>query len=385
MNAIRRILSQGLGGMLLLGAVVQAAEDPLKGDSAVLAPGATWMIETYAGNGAAGDLPAGGGAARGVPVDLPFGVEAGPDGAIYVTSIGQHRVLRVDPKQQLVTCVAGSGVMGHAGDGGPATEAQLNEPYEVRFDSRGNMIFVEMKNHLLRRVDLHGGVISTIAGDPQPGFAGDGGPARAARFNQPHSIALDADDHLYVADIANHRIRKIDARSGQITSIAGDGEKALPRDGGLAQGHSILGPRALSIVGDTMWIALREGNSIWRLDLKSGRIHHVAGTGKAGYSGDGAAPALATFNGPKGIVATAEGVVYVVDSENQAIRRIDVRGNRIDTIAGGGPRARGFAGEGTAALQAQLDRPHGIGLAPQGGVLIGDTNNHRVRWVHPAP
>lgn len=352
---------------------------------------AKFLIETVAGSGQSGDFakstPAATSAtsnALKLPVDQPFGVETGPDGALYITSIGQHRVLRLDQKQGVLTSVAGTGALGHSGDGGPATEARLNEPYEVRFTPDGHyMYFVEMKNHLIRRVDLHTGIISTVSGAPQEGFAGDGGPATEARFKQPHSIALDDKGFLYVADIGNHRIRRIDTNLATISTIAGTGEKKLPRDGEPAQGQPILGPRALAIVGRTMWIALREGNSVWRLDLDSGRIHHVAGSGASGFSGDGGPPTLATFNGPKGIAATAEGIVYVVDSENQVIRRLDSKTNQLATIAGSGPKARGFAGEHVDALEAKFDRPHGVGLGTDGSIFIGDTNNHRVRVLRP--
>jgi len=354
--------------------------------SLVAAPpvAAPLVIETVAGTGQPGDIPPGGGNALKVPVDLPFGVECGPDGALYITAIGHHRVLRLDRQSGELTSVAGSGKKGYAGDGRPATEALLNEPYEVRFDADGHyMYFVEMMNHLVRRVDLHTGLISTVAGNGQAGFAGDGGPAREARFKQPHSIALDGSGNLYVADIGNHRIRRIELATGTIDTIAGNGERELPRDGTSAKGQPILGPRALHVVGSTMWIALREGNSVWRLDLDSGLIHHVAGTGKKGFSGDGGAPSEATFDGPKGIVATAEGLLYVVDTENEVIRRIDTKAKRIDTIAGVGPKARGYAGDGGPAIKAHFDRPHGIGLSPEGSLYIGDTSNHRVRWIHP--
>lgn len=340
------------------------------------------VVETAAGTGQSGDLAVGGGDALQMAVDQPFGVECGPDGALYITSVGQHRVLRLDRKSRELTSVAGSGRSGYAGDGGPATEALVNEPYEVRFDADGHyMYFVEMKNHLIRRVDLHTGTIATVAGDPREGFAGDDGPARDARFRQPHSIALDDRGNLYVADIGNHRIRRIDTTTGMITTVAGNGERKLPRDGSLALGQPILGPRALYVVGRTMWIALREGNSIWRLDLDSGVVRHVAGTGKPGYSGDGGPPLAATFNGPKGIAATRDGVVYVADTENQAVRRIDTQADRIDTISGGGSQSRGFAGETGPALRARFDRPHGICVAPDETIYLGDTNNHRVRWI----
>ncbi|HEY2893463.1 MAG TPA: hypothetical protein VGJ16_04600, partial [Pirellulales bacterium] len=297
-----------------------------------------FTIETVAGNGRERDLatPA---AALSAPVWLPFGVETGPDGALYITTIGSHRVLRLDRKTGQLTSVAGSGVKGYSGDGGPATQARLNEPYEVRFDQQGNMYFVEMQNHLFRRVDRATNTISTVAGDGQAGFAGDGGLAKTARFKQPHSIALDDRGQLYVADIGNHRIRRIDLATGKIDSIAGTGDHELPSDGESAQGKPILGPRALAISGRTMWIALREGNSVWKLDLDRGTIHHVAGTGKAGYSGDGGPAREATFNGPKGIAVSPDGTVLVVDSENQVVRAIEPASGLIYTVAGRGPQA----------------------------------------------
>ncbi|MEX2112906.1 MAG: hypothetical protein WD845_06950 [Pirellulales bacterium] len=361
--------------MLLL-SIMATASTAAADDQAAL------VVETVAGNGDAGPF-AGRGTAIERAVDQPFGVEVGPEGALYITSVGQHRVLRLDRKSGVLTSVAGTGAKGYSGDGGPATAAQLNEPYEVRFDSAGNMYFVEMQNHLVRRVDAASGTISTVAGTGTAGFAGDGGAAKQAQFRQPHSIALDDRGMLYVADIGNHRIRRIDLNDGSIATIAGNGQRALPRGGEVAQGNAMVGPRALFITGRTMWIALREGHSIWRMDLDSLIVRHVAGTGGQGYSGDGGPSRAATFNGPKGITATADGKVYVVDTENQVIRLIDTGADRVSTVAGSGPAARGYAGDGAAALQSKFDRPHGIGLAPDGSLYVGDTNNHRVRWLHP--
>src|SRR5439155_17934355 len=141
-----------------------------------------------------------------INVGDPFGVEIGPDGALYICEVRNHRVLRLDLKSGELTTVAGSGVKGYAGDGGPATKAQLNEPYEVRFDRAGNMLFVEMQNHIIRQVDGKTGIVSTVAGTGAKGYSGDGGPATAAQLNAPHSIAHDAADNLYIAEIANHRI-----------------------------------------------------------------------------------------------------------------------------------------------------------------------------------
>lgn len=311
----------------------------------------------------------------------PFGVEVGPDKALYITEVRNHRVLRLDLETGRIATLAGTGEKGYAGDGGPATAAKLNEPYEVRFDSAGNMLFVEMQNHLIRRVDAKTGQISTIAGTGEAGYGGDGGPAIKAQFKQPHSIALDKADNIYIADIGNHRIRKIDAKTGVITSIAGTGEKKLPVAGEKAEGKPVLGPRALIIADDVLWVALREGHSIWKIKLSEGTWQHVAGTGKKGFTGDGGPAKEATFDGPKGIAIGPDKNLYVVDTENHAIRMIDTQSEKIGTIAGRGPTHKGGAGDGGPATAALLDRPHGICVGADGAVYIGDTLNHRVRRI----
>lgn len=347
----------------------------------LLAQGASAeTIRTIAG---AGQLADGGsdGPALETNIGNPFGVEVGPDGALYITEVSNHRVRRLDLKSGQLTTVAGNGRKGYAGDGGPATEAMLNEPYEVRFDQQGNMFFVEMQNHLVRKVDRQGR-ISTVAGVGKPGYGGDGGPALAAQFRNPHSIALDGRGGLYVADIGNHRIRRIDLAQGTIESVAGNGEKQLPEESQPIKDRPIFGPRALFISGRTLWIALREGNSVWKVNLDDGLARHVAGTGKKGFTGDGGSGLLATLNGPKGIALDAQAKgVYIADTENQVIRRIDVATGLITTIAGSGPTARGYGGDNGPALAAKLNRPHGICVGPDGAVYIGDSENHRVRRV----
>ncbi len=337
-------------------------------------------IDTVAGTGQAENNGSAGQASE-VNIGQPFGVEVGPDGALYVTEVHNHRVMRVDLKSGELTTVAGCGRKGYSGDGGKATDAELNEPYEVRFDKQGNLFFVEMMNNIVRRVDAKSGIITTIAGTGKAGYGGDGGPAVKAQFNRPHSIALDHRGGLYVADIGNHRIRRIDLNSGIIESIAGDGNKKTPQHGQSAKGQAVVGPRALCIDGDTMRVALREGHSVWTLSLESGKWRHISGTGQKGFTGDGGPAALATYNGPKGIAVRPAGNVYVVDTENQAIRMIDTKTNMISTVAGAGPNHRGGSGDGGPATKAEVDRPHGICVGPDGTIYIGDTNNHRVRRV----
>ena len=314
-----------------------------------------------------------------VNIGQTFGVEIGPDGGLYICEVENHRVWRLDLQSREAKVVAGNGAKGFSGDGGAATQATMNEPYEVRFDAAGNMFVVEMRNHLVRRIDAKDGKISTVVGTGEAGFGGDGGPALKAQLNRPHSIAIHG-QHLFIADIGNHRIRRVDLRSGTIETIAGNGERLLPQRG-MALGKPMVGPRALCVADDTLWIALREGHSVWKLDLGDGMLDHIAGSGKKGYTGDGGSAKSATFNGPKGIAVGKSGLVFVVDTENQVIRQIDPKADRIVTVAGNGKR--GFGGDGGNATDAALDRPHGICVGTSGTIFIGDTNNHRVRAVPP--
>ena len=334
------------------------------------------QIDTIAGTGS--PVPNGTeGDAGTFNIGQPFGVEIGPDKALYICDAENHRVLRQDLATGKITTVAGIGKKGYGGDGGPATAASLNEPYEVRFGEAGTMYFVEMKNAIVRRVDAKG-IISTVAGTGTPGFSGDGGPATKAQLSEPHSIALDR-EFLYIADLGNHRIRKVDLKTGLIDTIAGNGKPDPAKSGTKAAGQPLRGPRALWLDKGVLWIALREGNSVWRLEAGSGEITHVAGSGKAGFH-DGTAHE-ATFNGPKGIVGGPQNEIFVMDTENHAVRRIDIATGSVSTIAGGGPDKKGFAGDGGDALQAKMDRPHGITAGIDGSIYVGDTNNHRIRKV----
>ena len=337
-------------------------------------------IETIAGTGSPGPVLSEG-PATSFPVDQPFGVELGPGGRLFICEMARHRLLRLDLGSGRIDVVAGSGRKGHEGDGGPAAAASLDEPYEVRFDKDGNTYIVEMQGAVVRKVEARTGVIRTIAGTGEHGFSGDGGPAVKARLSNPHSIALDGTGGLFIADIGNHRIRRVDLETGTIETIAGNGAKELPEEGKEATGRPLFGPRALAVSGGALWIALREGHSVWRMDLKTRKLTRVAGTGKEGHQ-DGPARE-ATFNGPKGIAFGPKGDLYVADTENQAIRRIDVAVGVVSTVAGTGPATRGFGGDGGPATRAKLDRPHGVAVGPDGTVYIGDSENGRVRRVRP--
>jgi streptogramin lyase len=338
------------------------------------------IISTFAGNGQPGNS-GDGGPATGARLDQPFGIVRGPDGALYICDTNNHLIRKVD-RGGVISTVAGTGRKGYSGDGGPARQAELNEPYEVRFDRQGNLYFVERLNHTVRRVDAKTGIISTIAGTGAAGFSGDGGPATQAMMNQPHSIQLDRRGDLYICDILNHRIRKVDLKTGVITTFAGTGEKKPTPDGARIAGTPLNGPRAIDFDrrGD-LWLALREGNAVYRLDMKVGTIHHVAGTGAKGFTGNGGPAKLATLSGPKGLSIAPDGNVYLADTESHSIRMIDVKKGTIELVAGTGERGDGpnTACEDGDPMQCRMARPHGVFVDRDGAIFIGDSETHRVR------
>ena len=359
-------MTHGLTRRILLGAA-----PALVGVRPALA--APKRIVTLAGTGAEGAATDGEAVAT-ARLNQPYGVEEGPDGSIYWADFGSNRVMRLDRRAGKVFVVAGTGEKGHAGDGGAAKTAVLSAPHEVRFDSKGNMYVAERDAHVVRFVSK-AGAISTLVGTGAPGFGGDGGPADKAQLNQPHSIVLDRRDNLFICDIKNDRIRKRDAASGVLTTFAGDGTTAdTPEDAPLTA--ALNGPRSIDIGPDgTMYLILREGNKVYALDPKAGRLRHLAGTGAKGYAGDGGPARTATWNGPKGIAYAPDGSLYIADTENHVIRRVSLRDGIVTTVAGTGARGDGPDGD---PLKCALARPHGVHVSG-GLLLIGDAENNRIR------
>ncbi len=339
-------------------------------------------IAAAAGTGEKGFAGDGGPATK-AKLDQPFDVAFDRHGHLYFSDTFNHRIRKVDAKTGVITTVAGSGKKGFAGDGGKATEASLNEPYGVEFDGDDNLYIVDRLNFVVRRVDGKSGVITTVVGTGgKTGYGGDGGPADKAGMKEPNGICLDGKGKLYIADVADHRVRVVDLKTGIITTLVGTGKGTSTGDGGPVKGAAVLGPRAVAVGPDgRLYVVERNGNSVRVIDFARGTIERFAGTGARGYSGDGGPAVAATFDGPKEIDVDKDGNVYVVDTENEAIRRIDAKTKVVTTVAGRGRTKTPGLGDGGAATAATLGRPHGVAVGPDGALYIGDTNAHRVRRV----
>ncbi len=337
---------------------------------------ANWKIETFAGTGVKGHSGDGGPATR-AQLDNPFGVVRGPDGAIYFCEYTGHIIRKVAPDGTISTIAGTPGTKGYSGDGGPALKATFNLPHELRFDAQGNIYIADMQNHAVRRIDAKTHVITTFAGTGQMGYSGDGGPASKAQLKQPHSIQFDPQGDLYICDIGNNVIRKVNMKTGIITTFAGTGKGGETPDGSPIKGTPLKGPRSLDFDAQgNLWLATREGNQVFKFDLKAGKIHHVAGTGKKGFTGNGGPAKLATLSGPKGIAVAPDGNVFLADTESHSVRMIDTKKGILELVAGTGEKGDGPDGN---PLQCKMARLHGVFVDRDGAVFVGDSETHRVR------
>lgn len=341
-------------------------------------------ITTAAGTGQPG-AEGDGGPAVAARLNMPFDVALDARGNLYLSDTFNHRVRKVDRVTGRIVTVAGDGTPGFSGDGGPAVKARLREPYGIVVGPGGDLYIADRLNRRVRRVDGRTGIISTVAGDGSKSYSGDGGPGASAGLVEPNGVAMTRDGRtLLIADVAGHRIRSLDLSTGRIATFAGNGRARHDGDGGPATRASIWGARAVDVGPDgSVYILEREGNTLRMVRPETGIISTVAGTGARGYSGDGGPAASSTFDGPKELAVDRAGNVWIVDTENHAIRVIDAATRRIRTVAGTG--RPGGDGDGGAPTSARLDRPHGIAVGPDGTCWIGDTHNHRVRRVSPGP
>lgn len=310
-------------------------------------------------------------------INNPYGIVTGPDGAIYFCDLDNQRIRKIDPTTRRMVTVAGNGTRGYSGDGGPATAASLNMPHEIEFDASGNFYLAERDSHVIRKVEARTGVISTFAGTGTAGFSGDGGAAAAAQLRQPHSIAIDpAKKFLLICDIGNHRIRRVDLTTAVIDTFGGTGERQSTPDGAALKGTPLNGPRTMVFdSAGNLYLALREGNAIFMIDRNASTLRHIAGTGQSGYSGDGGRAKMAALAGPKGL-AWSRDVLYIADTENHVVREIDLKSGIIRTALGTGKRGDGPEPDPT---QCALARPHGLMVDAHGVLYVTDSEAHRIR------
>ncbi len=343
---------------------------------------ATAAIETIAGNGLTlvSDEP---GPATAAIVPAPTGLALDREGNLYVAESGSSRVRRVITATATIETVAGAGVDAPYvdGDGGPATKSSVVAPEGLAFDTSGNLYIAEVQMHRVRRVDARSGIISTVAGNGRRGFHGDGGPATAAMLANPTGLAVDVSGGLFIADSANNRVRYVSPTTGVINTIAGDGAARSSGDGGPATTASLDDPEGIAIdsLGNLL-IAEKVGRRVRRVSASNGMIATVAGPGPDTCcdSGDGGPATAASLGGPLGVASDAIGNLYFSDSRN-VIRKVSTAGT-IFTIAGSPLTTRSF-GDGGAASSAGLTLPHTIVVSAGGGLYIADYGADRVRKI----
>jgi len=279
-----------------------------------------------------------------------------------------------------ITTIAGTGTSGFSGDGAAATSAQVNGPYGVAVDGVGNVFIADSSNHRVRRIDAVTGLISTFAGTGVGGFSGDGGAATSAQLNSPLGVAVDGSGNVFIADTFNHRVRRVDVGTGLISTLAGTGTSGFSGDGAAATSAQLYYPFGVAVDGGgNVFIADSSNHRVRRVDVVTGLISTFAGTGTPGFFGDGAAATDAQLYYPFGVGVDGVGNVFIADYFNHRVRLVDAVTGLISTFAGNG--TGGFSGDGGAATSAQLYSPIGVAVDGGGNVFIADSNNHRVRRV----
>ncbi|HYV32241.1 MAG TPA: hypothetical protein VEO53_14200 [Candidatus Binatia bacterium] len=309
-------------------------------------------------------------------LSAPFGVDFDQAGNLYLVELTGFRVRKLD-KAGLLRVVAGTGLKGDAGDNGPALQARFNGLHSLAVAPMGDLFLADTWNNRVRKIDAMTGKVTPVAGTGQQGYGGDDGPATKATFGGVYCVSLDAKgEQLLLADLDNFRIRAVNLRTGRVRTVAGNGQKGVPIDGALAVASPLVDPRA--VVSDAqgrIYILERSGNALRAVE-PDGTIRTVAGTGQKGNTGDGDDARQATLNGPKHLCLDLDGNVVIADTENHVIRQYLPRQGKIIRLAGTG--SKGSRGVGGPPLALELNQPHGVHVHADGSLYVSDSSNNRV-------
>lgn len=334
----------------------------------------TGIMGTFAGNGGCGyNAAQDGGPATSASMYNPTGV-AVVDGKLYVADSLNQRIRMIDLSSGLISTVAGNGTAGYAGDAGQATSAKLNNPFGIAAVS-GSLYIAEPQNQRVRMVNTSTGIITTVAGNGTASFTGDSGQATAARLNSPQAVAV-ADNKLYIADRSNNRIRRVDMSTGVITTVVGSGGASYSGDAGQATSATINSPYGIAAADGKLYIADSGNHRVRKVDLTTGLISTVAGNGTSGYAGDEGLATSASLSNPQGVMVK-DGILFIADYGNHRIRMVDLSSGIIKLFAGSG--TAGYVGDGGLAASGRLFYPTAIAADTNGNYYVADQNNHRIR------
>ena len=335
------------------------------------------IITTVAGNGTAayfGD----GGLATAAELNLTSGVALDKNGNLYIADNLNSRIRKVDAISGVITTIAGTGTPGYNGDGIMATAAELNRPWNLSLDTAGNIYIAEWGADRVRKITISTGIITTIAGTGTAGYTGDGIMATTAELYQPATVVVDNAGNIYIADVNNQRVRKINT-SGIISTIAGTGTAGYNGDGIMATSAKLHNPNTIALdTSGNIYISDYYNNEVRKVTVSTGIISAIAGNGTAAFYGDGGLATAAELNYPSGVALDSKQNIYISDYSNNRIREIKASTGIINTVAGNG--TPGYSGDGGIATAAELNNPWDI-VVGNGGFYIADYENNRVRKV----
>lgn len=335
-------------------------------------------ISTYAGTGASGS-GGDGGAATSATMSGPGGVSVASNGDIYFADRNNNVIRKVAAATGIITTVAGNGSAGFSGDGSAATGAGIKNPEDVYVASNGDLYISDTGHNRIRKVTAATGIISTVVGSGPAGSTGDGGAATSARLSSPDGIVVASNGDMYIGDKGNNKVRKVTAATGVITAYAGTGTAGYSGDGAAATLAKLTAPQGLDLASNgDLYIADTGNNVVRKVTAATGIITTYAGTGTSGSTGDGGAATSARLNGPQSLRLNAAGDLYIADTGNNKIRLVTAAGV-ISTVVGTG--TAGSAGDGGSPTSAQLNAPDGIAVTSTGVYYISDSNNNKIRKV----